>query len=37
LAQVGPFSPAGRQILAALGKDQPLAGTSPFNYLLGMT
>jgi putative protease len=37
LAHVGPFSPAGRQVLAALVKDQPLAGASPFNYLLGMT
>jgi putative protease len=37
LAHIGPFSPAGRQVLAALAKDQPLAGTSPFNYLLGMT
>jgi U32 family peptidase len=37
LAHLGPFSPAGRQVLAALAKDQPLAGTSPFNYLLGMT
>jgi putative protease len=37
LAHLGPFSPAGRQVLAALGKDQPLAGSSPFNYLLGMT
>jgi putative protease len=37
LAHHGPFSPAGRQVLAALAKDQPLAGTSPFNYLLGMT
>lgn len=37
LAHHGPFSPAGRQVLAALAKDQPVAGTSPFNYLLGMT
>jgi len=37
LAQHGPFTPAGRQVLAALAKDQPLAGTSPFNYLHGMT
>ena len=37
LAHHGPFSPEGRQVLGALGKDQPLAGTSPFNYLLGMT
>jgi putative protease len=37
MAHVGPFSPAGRQVLAALAKDQPVAGTSPFNYLLGMT
>jgi putative protease len=37
LAHHGPFSPAGRQVLAALAKDQPVAGASPFNYLLGMT
>lgn len=37
LAHHGPFSPTGRQVLAALAKDQPVAGTSPFNYLLGMT
>ena len=37
LAHHGPFTPAGRQVLAALAKDQPLAGTSPFNYLHGMT
>jgi putative protease len=37
LAHVGPFSPVGRQVLAAFAKDQPLPGTSPFNYLLGMT
>jgi len=37
LAHHGPFSPAGRQVLAALAKDQPVAGTAPFNYLLGMT
>lgn len=37
LSHHGPFSPAGRQVLAALAKDQPVAGTSPFNYLLGMT
>ncbi|MHB8709533.1 MAG: DUF3656 domain-containing U32 family peptidase [Desulfuromonadales bacterium] len=37
LAHQGPFSPAGRQVLAALAKDQPVPGTSPFNYLLGMT
>lgn len=37
LAHHGPFSPAGRQVLAALNRDQPLAGTAPFNYLLGMT
>ncbi|TLM65311.1 MAG: U32 family peptidase [Deltaproteobacteria bacterium] len=37
LAHLGPFSPAGRQVLAALPRDQALPGTSPFNYLLGMT
>lgn len=37
LAHQGPFSPAGRQVLAALAKDQPVPGTSPFNYLQGMT
>jgi putative protease len=37
LAHLGPFSPGGRQVLAAVARDQALAGTSPFNYLLGMT
>jgi len=37
LAHVGPFSPTGRQVLAAVARDQALPGTSPFNYLLGMT
>jgi putative protease len=37
LAHHGPFTPTGRQVLFALAKDQPLAGTSPFNYLHGMT
>jgi len=37
LAHVGPFSPGGRQVLAAIARDQDLPGTSPFNYLLGMT
>lgn len=37
LTHLGPFSPGGRQVLAALAKDQSLAGTLPFNYLLGMT
>jgi putative protease len=36
LAHHGPFSPAGRQVLAALAKDQPLTGTTPFNYLHGL-
>jgi putative protease len=37
LNHLGPFSPAGRQVLAALARDQALAGTSPFNFLLGMS
>jgi len=37
LAHVGPFSPAGRQALAAVTRDQEILGASPFNYLLGMT
>ncbi len=37
LAHLGAFSPEGRQVLAAVAKDQPLPGTAPFNYLLGMT
>lgn len=37
LADQGPFSPAGRQVLAAVARDQAIAGTSPFNYLHGMT
>jgi len=37
LAHVGPFSQIGRQVLTAVARDQVLPGTSPFNYLLGMT
>ncbi len=35
LAHLGPFSPAGKQVLEALRRGQGLPGTLPFNYEAG--
>jgi len=36
LTHLGPFSPAGKKVLAALRQDADVPGTSHFNYQLGM-
>jgi len=36
LTHLGPFSPAGKKVLAALHRDTEVPGTSHFNYQLGM-
>jgi U32 family peptidase len=36
LDQCGAFSERGKQVLAAAKDDRPLAGTSKFNYEMGM-
>ncbi|GAB4183036.1 MAG: U32 family peptidase [Geothermobacteraceae bacterium] len=36
LEHLGPFSPRGREVLAALRRPRELAGTSPFNFVHGM-
>ncbi len=36
LGHLGPFSAQGKQVLAACKSDRPLAGTSKFNYEMGM-
>ncbi len=36
LSATGPFSPRGKQVLEALRRGTPMAGTAPFNYERGM-
>ncbi len=36
LSHLGPFSAKGKLVLEALKRGQEVAGTSPFNYLMGM-
>jgi putative protease len=37
LSHCSPFSPRGQQVLNAIGRDQKVAGTSPFNFTQGLT
>ncbi len=37
LSHCGPFSNLGQRVLAAAGRDQKLANTSPFNFTQGLT
>ncbi|MFA5515262.1 MAG: U32 family peptidase [Desulfuromonadales bacterium] len=36
IAHLGPFSPRGKRVLESLHRNEPIAGTFPFNYELGL-
>ncbi len=36
LAHLGPFSVGGKKVLESLRRGEAVAGTSPFNYELGL-